>query len=140
MHGDTHTPTSPVSSPSLMLSNRDILLHAAETLAAVPTQHTPTVLCSVACRCIDPANFDIYTGRMAYSYCWRYACLPDVFSTRPFKATCKDLERWVGASGGGWCMHAGCCWGCGRGWRAGELEHGQVIHSRVDLCTVAVRG
>eukprot|EP00198_Chlamydomonas_reinhardtii_P005212 XP_001694548.1 predicted protein [Chlamydomonas reinhardtii] len=45
-------------------------------------------------QCIDPANFDIYTGRMAYSYCWRYACLPDVFSTRPFKATCKDLERW----------------------------------------------
>ncbi|KAG2437447.1 hypothetical protein HXX76_006097 [Chlamydomonas incerta] len=45
-------------------------------------------------QCIDPANFDIYTGRMAYSYCWRYACLPDIFSTRPFKATCKDLERW----------------------------------------------
>ncbi|KAG2453051.1 hypothetical protein HYH02_002386 [Chlamydomonas schloesseri] len=45
-------------------------------------------------QCIDPANYDIYTGRMAYSYCWRYACLPDVFSTRPFKATCKDLERW----------------------------------------------
>lgn len=45
-------------------------------------------------QCIDPANFDIYTGRMAYSYCWRYACLPDVFATTRFKATCKELERW----------------------------------------------
>lgn len=31
---------------------------------------------------------------MAYSYCWRYACLPDVFSTNRFKATTTDLERW----------------------------------------------
>lgn len=45
-------------------------------------------------QCVDPANFDIYTGRMAYSYCWRYACLPDVFATTRFKATCKELERW----------------------------------------------
>ncbi|KXZ50961.1 hypothetical protein GPECTOR_14g205 [Gonium pectorale] len=45
-------------------------------------------------QCIDPANFDIYTGRMAYSYCWRYACLPDSFATTRFKATCTDLERW----------------------------------------------
>ncbi|KAG2435404.1 hypothetical protein HYH02_011906, partial [Chlamydomonas schloesseri] len=45
-------------------------------------------------QCIDPANYDIYTGRMAYSYCWRYDCLPPVFATSRFKATCKNLERW----------------------------------------------
>ncbi|KAG2450457.1 hypothetical protein HYH02_004959 [Chlamydomonas schloesseri] len=45
-------------------------------------------------QCIDPANFDIYTGRMAYSYCWRYDCLPPVFATSRFKATCSQLERW----------------------------------------------
>ncbi|KXZ50425.1 hypothetical protein GPECTOR_16g599 [Gonium pectorale] len=47
-----------------------------------------------AMQCIDPANFDVYTGRMAYSYCWRYACLPDSFAATRFKATCSDLERW----------------------------------------------
>ena len=50
-------------------------------------------------QCIDPANFDVYTGRMAYSFCWRYACLPPVFASYPFRAVCKDLERW-------WVAHA----------------------------------
>ncbi|KAG2489046.1 hypothetical protein HYH03_012483 [Edaphochlamys debaryana] len=45
-------------------------------------------------QCIDPANFDVYTGRMAYSFCWRYACLPPVFATTRFRATCPKLERW----------------------------------------------
>jgi hypothetical protein len=44
-------------------------------------------------QCIDPANYDIRTGRMAYSYCWRYACLPDVFATTRFSATVTDLDR-----------------------------------------------
>jgi hypothetical protein len=31
---------------------------------------------------------------MAYSYCWRYACLPEVFATKHFTAKVQDLERW----------------------------------------------
>jgi len=44
-------------------------------------------------QCIDPANFDPYTGRMAMSYCWRYACLPPLFSSSKFNATIT-LSRW----------------------------------------------
>ncbi|KAL6764333.1 hypothetical protein V8C86DRAFT_3209110 [Haematococcus lacustris] len=44
-------------------------------------------------QCIDPANFDFWTGRLAYSFCWRYACLPDTFSTSDFNATVTDLTR-----------------------------------------------
>eukprot|EP00798_Chlamydomonas_sp_ICE-L_P016162 gene16162-22323_t len=49
---------------------------------------------SAAKQCIDPANFDPYTGRMAYSYCWRYACLPDQFSYSTFTATMTNLTRY----------------------------------------------
>ncbi|EFJ49171.1 hypothetical protein VOLCADRAFT_90034 [Volvox carteri f. nagariensis] len=52
-------------------------------------------------QCIDPANYDSRTGRMAYSFCWRYACLPPVFSTTRFTATCPHLERWNIAKMGG---------------------------------------
>jgi hypothetical protein len=45
-------------------------------------------------QCIDPANFDPYTGRMAYSFCWRYACLPDDFASSRFSAVVTDLDRW----------------------------------------------
>ncbi|GIL44854.1 hypothetical protein Vafri_2312 [Volvox africanus] len=45
-------------------------------------------------QCIDPANYDTRTGRMAFSFCWRYACLPPVFATTRFTATCSELERW----------------------------------------------
>ncbi|GLC39217.1 hypothetical protein PLESTM_000865000 [Pleodorina starrii] len=38
---------------------------------------------------------------MAYSFCWRYACLPPVFATTRFTATCRDLERWNIAKMGG---------------------------------------
>ena len=44
-------------------------------------------------QCIDPANFDPYTGRMAMSYCWRYACLPPMFASSKFNATIT-LDKW----------------------------------------------
>ena len=44
-------------------------------------------------QCIDPANWDPDTGRMAMSYCWRYACLPVEFSQYEFEAEIT-LERW----------------------------------------------
>jgi hypothetical protein len=31
---------------------------------------------------------------MAYSYCWRYACLPEVFATKTFTAVTANLSRW----------------------------------------------
>ncbi|KAF5843883.1 hypothetical protein DUNSADRAFT_5 [Dunaliella salina] len=44
-------------------------------------------------QCIDPANFDFYRGEMAFSFCWRYKCLPDAFSRSNFTATVSGLER-----------------------------------------------
>jgi hypothetical protein len=41
----------------------------------------------------SPADFDWYTGRMAFSFCWRYACLPDGFAQSDFSATVVDLSR-----------------------------------------------
>jgi hypothetical protein len=31
---------------------------------------------------------------MAYSFCWRYKCLPDGFSRSAFTATMTNLSRW----------------------------------------------
>ena len=47
-------------------------------LSTIPRENpfAPNVGVSYS-QCIDPANFDPYTGRMAMSYCWRYACLPN---------------------------------------------------------------
>ncbi|KAL6750255.1 hypothetical protein V8C86DRAFT_2817451 [Haematococcus lacustris] len=44
-------------------------------------------------QCIDPGNFDFFTNEFAFSYCWRYACLPDVFASSDFTATVTDLDR-----------------------------------------------
>ncbi|GAX78457.1 hypothetical protein CEUSTIGMA_g5897.t1 [Chlamydomonas eustigma] len=38
-------------------------------------------------QCIDPANFDPYTGQMAMSYCWKYSCLPNAFASAQFNAS-----------------------------------------------------
>jgi len=32
-------------------------------------------------------------GEMAFSYCWRYKCLPTQFSTSNFTATVSQLDR-----------------------------------------------
>ena len=45
-------------------------------------------------QCIDPANWDMWTGEMQSSYCWRYACLPDGFSRSPFNATLSGVTRY----------------------------------------------
>ncbi|KAF5843295.1 hypothetical protein DUNSADRAFT_97 [Dunaliella salina] len=44
-------------------------------------------------QCIDPANFDFFQGRMAFSYCWRYKCLPNEFSSSDFTATVTQLDK-----------------------------------------------
>ncbi|KAF5843294.1 hypothetical protein DUNSADRAFT_96, partial [Dunaliella salina] len=44
-------------------------------------------------QCIDPANFDYFRGRMAFSYCWRYKCLPNEFSSSDFTATVMQLDK-----------------------------------------------
>ncbi|PNH11091.1 hypothetical protein TSOC_002102, partial [Tetrabaena socialis] len=91
--GDSTPPIPPAACPCWMRAAANgtcpgikvpILL---ETLGNVPNGQS-------VMQCVDPANYDIFTGRMAYSYCWRYTCLPDVFSTTSFKATCTDLDRW----------------------------------------------
>ncbi len=39
---------------------------------------------------------------MAYSFCWRYKCLPDGFSRSAFTATMTNLSRWnIGNMPGG---------------------------------------
>ncbi|KAL6749731.1 hypothetical protein V8C86DRAFT_952938 [Haematococcus lacustris] len=65
-----------------------------------PFPQVPITLSTVALaqgvsyrQCIDPANFDFWTGRMAYSFCWRYACLPDGFAQSDFTATTPMLAR-----------------------------------------------
>ncbi|KAF5834433.1 hypothetical protein DUNSADRAFT_8896 [Dunaliella salina] len=60
------------------------------TLETKPSWHTDD---GVSYRqCIDPANFDFFTERMAFSYCWRYHCLPSEFSRSEFTATILGIR------------------------------------------------
>ena len=47
----------------------------------------PTVL-----QCVDPANFDMFSGEMAISYCWSLGQLPDPFARNAFVIEMADVD------------------------------------------------
>ncbi len=54
-------------------------------------------------QCVDPANYDMFGGEMAISYCWSFGQLPDQFAIRPFRVrmpnvTYYNIQRMPGGS------------------------------------------
>ncbi|KAG2482150.1 hypothetical protein HYH03_018909, partial [Edaphochlamys debaryana] len=92
--GGTTPPLPPAACPCWMRAEAGGTCPGIKVPILLETLDAPSGRQTSIMQCIDPANYDIYTGRMAYSYCWRYSCIPDVFATSTFTATCTDLERW----------------------------------------------
>ncbi|GFR50676.1 hypothetical protein Agub_g12928 [Astrephomene gubernaculifera] len=55
-------------------------------------------------QCVDPANYDLFSGEMAISYCWSFGQLPDQFAIRPFRISIPNVTDYNIKSmpGGSW--------------------------------------
>ncbi|KAG2496916.1 hypothetical protein HYH03_004922 [Edaphochlamys debaryana] len=45
-------------------------------------------------QCVDPANFDQFSGEFAISYCWAFGQLPDPFSYKPFRIRMPNVTEY----------------------------------------------
>ncbi|GIL89936.1 hypothetical protein Vretimale_17931 [Volvox reticuliferus] len=42
-------------------------------------------------QCVDPANYDMFGGEMAISYCWSFGQMPDPFAIHPFRVRMPNV-------------------------------------------------
>ncbi|KXZ48855.1 hypothetical protein GPECTOR_25g440 [Gonium pectorale] len=53
-------------------------------------------------QCVDPANYDMFGGEMAISYCWSFGQLPDQFAINPFMIRMPNVTDYnIGRMPGG---------------------------------------
>ncbi|PNH03010.1 hypothetical protein TSOC_010972 [Tetrabaena socialis] len=45
-------------------------------------------------QCVDPANYDMFGGEMAISYCWSFGQLPDQFTYLPFRVRMPNVTEY----------------------------------------------